>query len=169
MNTTPADALGKSNSGEGGEDPVRWEHLGDVDKEGKSPTFPHLKGLKEGDTASSRIKQVASGRFGVTPQFVVNADQLEIKIAQGAKPGGCSPHLPARSVDTTCGLVHLSLEGSLMARQDFSQGNRWQSTASARCRYLCHVHHLCHVPHIEDVLLAEALAWSLQSGAVKLV
>ena len=78
---------GKSNSGEGGEDPVRWEHLGDVDSEGNSPTFPHLKGLKEGDTASSRIKQVASGRFGVTPQFVVNADQLEIKIAQGAKPG----------------------------------------------------------------------------------
>lgn len=78
---------GKSNSGEGGEDPLRWEHLGDVDSEGNSETFPHLKGLKEGDTASSRIKQVASGRFGVTPQFVVNADQLEIKIAQGAKPG----------------------------------------------------------------------------------
>jgi hypothetical protein len=37
--------------------------------------------------ASSRIKQVASGRFGVTPQFLVNAEQLEIKIAQGAKPG----------------------------------------------------------------------------------
>ncbi|KAK9805720.1 hypothetical protein WJX73_002070 [Symbiochloris irregularis] len=88
---------GKSNSGEGGEDPVRWEHLGDVDKEGNSPTFPHLKGLKEGDTASSRIKQVASGRFGVTPQFVVNADQLEIKIAQGAKPGE-GGQLPGKKV-----------------------------------------------------------------------
>ena len=66
---------------------MRWEVLDDVDDEGNSPTFPYLKGLKEGDTASSRIKQVASGRFGVTPQFLANASQLEIKIAQGAKPG----------------------------------------------------------------------------------
>ena len=58
-----------------------------MDQEGLSPTFPHLKGLQKGDTITSRIKQVASGRFGVTPQFMVNADQLEIKIAQGAKPG----------------------------------------------------------------------------------
>ena len=91
-------SAGKSNSGEGGEDPLRWEQLGDVDKEGNSPSFPHLKGLETGDTASSRIKQVASGRFGVTPQFLVNAEQLEIKIAQGAKPGA-GPQLcssPAR-------------------------------------------------------------------------
>jgi len=81
---------GKSNSGEGGEDPQRWELLNDVDAKGNSPTFPHLKGLQSGDIASSRIKQVASGRFGVTPQFLVNADQLEIKIAQGAKPGQSS-------------------------------------------------------------------------------
>lgn len=79
--------VGKSNSGEGGEDPVRWEHLSDVSEAGTSATLPHLKGLQNGDTATSRIKQVASGRFGVTPQFLVNADQLEIKIAQGAKPG----------------------------------------------------------------------------------
>ena len=46
-----------------------------------------LHSVQEGDTASSRIKQVASGRFGVTPHFMVNAEQLEIKIAQGAKPG----------------------------------------------------------------------------------
>ena len=166
---------GKSNSGEGGEDPARWENLTDVDGKGRSPTFPHLTGLQAGDVASSRIKQartalsllagyvlgrsghglrmaiavrphkvggrlhtwqphaqeqrstpdmpcmrvvpggyfprrplvwllcgvlgapvleshavhaqVASGRFGVTPQFLVNAEQLEIKIAQGAKPG----------------------------------------------------------------------------------
>lgn len=78
---------GKSNSGEGGEDPQRWESLADVDQNGKSATFPHLIGLQAGDVASSRIKQVASGRFGVTPQFLVNAEQLEIKIAQGAKPG----------------------------------------------------------------------------------
>ncbi|GBG59394.1 hypothetical protein CBR_g38420 [Chara braunii] len=78
---------GKSNSGEGGEDPIRWKHLDDVDKDGKSMTLPHLRGLVNGDTATSAIKQVASGRFGVTPTFLVNADQLEIKIAQGAKPG----------------------------------------------------------------------------------
>mmetsp|Transcript_9319 Transcript_9319/g.16479 ORF Transcript_9319/g.16479 Transcript_9319/m.16479 type:complete len:1638 (+) Transcript_9319:28-4941(+) len=78
---------GKSNSGEGGEDPSRWVRLADVDAAGKSPSTPYLKGLRNGDIATSRIKQVASGRFGVTPQYLVNADQLEIKIAQGAKPG----------------------------------------------------------------------------------
>ncbi|BDA41678.1 Ferredoxin-dependent glutamate synthase, chloroplastic [Coccomyxa sp. Obi] len=88
---------GKSNSGEGGEDPQRWEPVSDVDANGNSPTFPHLKGLQSGDLASSRIKQVASGRFGVTPQFMVNADQLEIKIAQGAKPGE-GGQLPAKKV-----------------------------------------------------------------------
>ncbi|CAI0439968.1 unnamed protein product [Linum tenue] len=77
---------GKSNSGEGGEDPIRWNPLTDV-VDGYSSTLPHLKGLQNGDTATSAIKQVASGRFGVTPTFLVNADQLEIKIAQGAKPG----------------------------------------------------------------------------------
>lgn len=50
--------------------------------EGKSSTFPYLRGLENGDTATSKIKQVASGRFGVTPEFLVNADQLEIKVAQ---------------------------------------------------------------------------------------
>jgi len=88
---------GKSNSGEGGEDPVRWEKLSDVDDNGKSATLPHLKGLKNGDIATSRIKQVASGRFGVTPEFLVNAEQLEIKIAQGAKPGE-GGQLPGKKV-----------------------------------------------------------------------
>lgn len=88
---------GKSNSGEGGEDPVRWERLADVDSEGRSATLPHLKGLKNGDIATSRIKQVASGRFGVTPEFLVNAEQLEIKIAQGAKPGE-GGQLPGKKV-----------------------------------------------------------------------
>ena len=80
-------AGGKSNSGEGGEDPVRWNELTDVDAEGRSPTLPHLKGLKNGDIATSKIKQVASGRFGVTPAYLRSAEQIEIKIAQGAKPG----------------------------------------------------------------------------------
>ncbi|GIL70387.1 hypothetical protein Vretimale_3573 [Volvox reticuliferus] len=78
---------GKSNSGEGGEDPTRWLLLSDVDGDGKSASVPHLRGLRNGDTATSKIKQVASGRFGVTPEYIMNADQLEIKIAQGAKPG----------------------------------------------------------------------------------
>ncbi len=79
---------GKSNCGEGGEDPIRAQKLTDVDPEtGLSPTFPHLKGLRNGDTPNSAIKQVASGRFGVTPGYLVSSNQLEIKIAQGAKPG----------------------------------------------------------------------------------
>ncbi len=78
---------GKSNSGEGGEDLVRFKVLDDVDSEGHSKILPHLNGLKNGDTASSAIKQIASGRFGVTPEYLMNARQLEIKVAQGAKPG----------------------------------------------------------------------------------
>ncbi|MFO8231445.1 MAG: glutamate synthase large subunit [Longimonas sp.] len=54
----------RSNSGEGGEDPARY-----------------------GTSRSSKIKQIASGRFGVTPEYLVNADVLQIKVAQGAKPG----------------------------------------------------------------------------------
>lgn len=49
---------GKSNSGEGGEDPSRWLRLGDVDGEGRSDALPHLKGLRNGDLATSKIKQV---------------------------------------------------------------------------------------------------------------
>ncbi len=60
---------GKSNTGEGGEDPVRFVKLAN------------------GDSLRSAIKQVASGRFGVTANYLVNADELQIKIAQGAKPG----------------------------------------------------------------------------------
>jgi glutamate synthase domain-containing protein 2/glutamate synthase domain-containing protein 3 len=60
---------GRSNSGEGGEDPERY--------------IP----LPNGDSLRSRTKQVASGRFGVTTEFLINADELQIKMAQGAKPG----------------------------------------------------------------------------------
>ncbi len=60
---------GKSNSGEGGEDPDRYTPL------------------PSGDSRRSAIKQVASGRFGVTTEYLVNADELQIKMAQGAKPG----------------------------------------------------------------------------------
>lgn len=60
---------GKSDSGEGGEDPIRFK------------PYPN------GDSARSYIKQIASGRFGVSAHYLVNADELEIKMAQGAKPG----------------------------------------------------------------------------------
>ncbi len=60
---------GKSNTGEGGEDPERYIRLAN------------------GDSKRSAIKQVASGRFGVTSEYLVNADELQIKMAQGAKPG----------------------------------------------------------------------------------
>ena len=78
---------GKSNSGEGGEDPARAVPLDHVGAGGVSDRYPGLRGLRPGDVAASRIKQVASGRFGVTPAYLAAADQLEIKIAQGAKPG----------------------------------------------------------------------------------
>ena len=101
---------GKSNSGEGGEDPLRWVKLAGVDAKGRSAMFPHLKGLRDGDTALSRIKQVASGRFGVTPEFLVNADQLEIKIAQGAKPGE-GGQLPGKKVSPYIAALRRSKPG----------------------------------------------------------
>ncbi|KAA3660325.1 MAG: glutamate synthase large subunit, partial [Calditrichaeota bacterium] len=70
---------GKSNTGEGGEDPARW--------------IPD----ENGDLRRSAIKQVASGRFGVTSEYLVNADEIQIKMAQGAKPGE-GGQLPGRKV-----------------------------------------------------------------------
>jgi len=71
---------GKSDSGEGGEDPKRF------------------KPYENGDWANSKIKQVASGRFGVTAEYLANAWELEIKMAQGAKPGE-GGQLPAMKVN----------------------------------------------------------------------
>ncbi|KIY94837.1 glutamate synthase (ferredoxin) [Monoraphidium neglectum] len=101
---------GKSNSGEGGEDPIRWTTLEDATEDGKSATFPYLRGLENGDTATSKIKQVASGRFGVTPEFLVNADQLEIKVAQGAKPGE-GGQLPGKKVSPYIATLRRSKPG----------------------------------------------------------
>ncbi|AFY43276.1 glutamate synthase-related protein [Nostoc sp. PCC 7107] len=101
---------GKSNSGEGGEDPVRYNVLDDVDSSGYSPTLPHLKGLRNGDTASSAIKQVASGRFGVTPEYLASAKQIEIKIAQGAKPGE-GGQLPGAKVSPYIAMLRRSKPG----------------------------------------------------------
>ncbi len=82
----------KSNTGEGGEDPVRFEPL------------------PNGDSMRSAIKQVASGRFGVTSNYLVNADELQIKMAQGAKPGE-GGQLPGHKVDKTIGRVRYSTPG----------------------------------------------------------
>ena len=101
---------GKSNSGEGGEDPTRFKVLADVDAEGNSPTFPHLRGLKNGDTVSSAIKQVASGRFGVTPEYLMHASQIEIKLAQGAKPGE-GGQLPGKKVSPYIAMLRRSKPG----------------------------------------------------------
>ncbi len=101
---------GKSNSGEGGEDPVRFKVLDDVDEMGNSPLLPHLKGLRNGDTASSAIKQVASGRFGVTPEYLMSAQQIEIKMAQGAKPGE-GGQLPGTKVSPYIAMLRRSKPG----------------------------------------------------------
>jgi len=101
---------GKSNSGEGGEDVIRGKPITDVDEKGRSATFPHLAGLKEGDSANSYIHQVASGRFGVTPEFLVTGKQLEIKMAQGAKPGE-GGQLPGPKINKYIAGLRASKEG----------------------------------------------------------
>ncbi len=81
-----------SNTGEGGEDEARF--------------LP----LANGDSKRSKIKQVASGRFGVTANYLVNADELQIKIAQGAKPGE-GGQLPGHKVDGVIARVRHSIPG----------------------------------------------------------
>ncbi|MBW1805287.1 MAG: glutamate synthase large subunit, partial [Deltaproteobacteria bacterium] len=83
---------GMSNSGEGGEDAVRY------------------KTLPNGDSRSSAVKQVASGRFGVTTEYLVNARELQIKIAQGAKPGE-GGQLPGYKVNEEIARVRHSTPG----------------------------------------------------------
>ncbi|HEU4616476.1 MAG TPA: glutamate synthase large subunit [Gammaproteobacteria bacterium] len=83
---------GKSNTGEGGEDPTRFEPL------------------PSGDSRRSAIKQVASGRFGVTIWYLTNADELQIKMAQGAKPGE-GGELPGRKVDENIARIRYSTPG----------------------------------------------------------
>jgi glutamate synthase (ferredoxin) len=100
----------KSNSGEGGEDTVRFLTLDNVDEQGNSETLPHLHGLQNGDTANSAIKQIASGRFGVTPEYLMSGQQLEIKMAQGAKPGE-GGQLPGPKVSPYIAMLRRSKAG----------------------------------------------------------
>ncbi|MCX7627907.1 MAG: glutamate synthase large subunit [Methylophilaceae bacterium] len=104
---------GKSNTGEGGEDPVRYIP---VERDttlaaliGKSRVEVDIP-LKKGDSMRSKIKQVASGRFGVTAEYLVNADQIQIKIAQGAKPGE-GGQLPGGKVSEYIAKLRFSVPG----------------------------------------------------------
>ena len=83
---------GKSNTGEGGEDPERF------------------KPLPNGDSKRSAIKQIASGRFGVTIWYLTNADELQIKVSQGAKPGE-GGELPGKKVDDNIARIRHSTPG----------------------------------------------------------
>ena len=99
---------GKSNTGEGGEDPERFK------RDANGDLAPHRA-----------IKQVASARFGVTAEYLVNAEELQIKMAQGAKPGE-GGQLPGHKVDEYIGKIRHSHAG------------RRPDLAAAAPRYLFH-------------------------------
>ncbi|MDX8125554.1 glutamate synthase-related protein [Janthinobacterium sp. GMG2] len=110
---------GKSNTGEGGEDPNRYtqELKGIPIRQGD--TMASIVGaeqivvdipLQEGDSMRSRIKQVASGRFGVTAAYLNSADQIQIKMAQGAKPGE-GGQLPGHKVSEYIASLRFSVPG----------------------------------------------------------
>ena len=110
---------GKSNTGEGGEDPARYRQelkgipitqgqtMGDImGHDAVVVDYP----LNAGDSLRSRIKQVASGRFGVTAEYLNSADQIQIKMAQGAKPGE-GGQLPGGKVSAYIGRLRFSVPG----------------------------------------------------------
>ncbi|SFO00547.1 glutamate synthase (NADPH/NADH) large chain [Formivibrio citricus] len=110
---------GKSNTGEGGEDEKRYrnEMNGILIKKGES--FASILGhdliesdteLEDGDSLRSKIKQVASGRFGVTAEYLTSADQIQIKMAQGAKPGE-GGQLPGHKVSEYIAKLRFSVPG----------------------------------------------------------
>jgi glutamate synthase (NADPH) large chain len=121
---------GKSNTGEGGEDPLRYNaEMQSALREGGGKRFiPVIKAgdsvgsalggdrivadipLQAGDSLRSKIKQVASGRFGVTAEYLVSADQIQIKMAQGAKPGE-GGQLPGGKVSDYIGKLRYSVPG----------------------------------------------------------
>jgi len=114
---------GKSNTGEGGEDPLRYqaEMRSPERKSGikKGDTLASVIGrdrvvadipLEDGDSLRSKIKQVASGRFGVTAEYLTSADQIQIKMAQGAKPGE-GGQLPGHKVSEYIAKLRFSVPG----------------------------------------------------------
>ncbi|MCX7140367.1 MAG: glutamate synthase-related protein [Proteobacteria bacterium] len=104
---------GKSNTGEGGEDPNRFAvaKVGETlaSRLGKQ-NIEHDIALQEGDSLRSKIKQVASGRFGVTAEYLASADQIQIKMAQGAKPGE-GGQLPGHKVSEYIAQLRFSVPG----------------------------------------------------------
>jgi len=110
---------GKSNTGEGGEDPARYLNEFKGIKISKGETLASILGsdrvvadipLEEGDSLRSKIKQVASGRFGVTAEYLASADQIQIKMAQGAKPGE-GGQLPGHKVSEYIASLRFSVPG----------------------------------------------------------
>jgi len=110
---------GKSNTGEGGEDPARYRNELKGIPIKKGDTLKSIIGaenvevdlpLQDGDSLRSRIKQVASGRFGVTVEYLTSADQIQIKMAQGAKPGE-GGQLPGGKVSDYIGKLRHSVPG----------------------------------------------------------
>jgi len=110
---------GKSNTGEGGEDPARYRNelkgipIADGTKVSEVIGAKVVEAdytLKAGDSLRSKIKQVASGRFGVTTEYLVSADQIQIKMAQGAKPGE-GGQLPGGKVSDYIGFLRYSVPG----------------------------------------------------------
>jgi glutamate synthase domain-containing protein 2/glutamate synthase domain-containing protein 3 len=104
---------GKSNTGEGGEDRRRYAPVkaGETlqSRLGKTRVEADIE-LREGDSLKSKIKQVASGRFGVTAEYLASAEMLQIKIAQGAKPGE-GGQLPGRKVSEYIAELRYSTPG----------------------------------------------------------
>ncbi len=110
---------GKSNTGEGGEDPRRYANEFKGIKISKGETLASILGsdrvaadipLEDGDSLRSKIKQVASGRFGVTAEYLNSADQIQIKMAQGAKPGE-GGQLPGHKVSEYIASLRFSVPG----------------------------------------------------------
>ena len=112
---------GKSNTGEGGEDPLRYRPemrtgstgIRDGDSLGSVLGAERVVSdipLRAGDSLRSKIKQVASGRFGVTAEYLTSADQIQIKMAQGAKPGE-GGQLPGGKVSEYIGMLRYSVPG----------------------------------------------------------
>jgi glutamate synthase (NADPH/NADH) large chain len=110
---------GKSNTGEGGEDPARYRQELKGIKIKSGETMASVIGaeqveaeipLQDGDSLRSRIKQVAAGRFGVTAEYLNSADQIQIKMAQGAKPGE-GGQLPGKKVSEYIARLRFSVPG----------------------------------------------------------